>query len=57
MRQWLIVLALLSAATCLNFQEAENAYCATHLGCPDGGLAEEDDAGGDVDAGEEADAG
>jgi hypothetical protein len=33
----LALLLLLLAASCIDFQEAEDHYCLTHTGCPDGG--------------------
>ncbi|MBK7863495.1 MAG: hypothetical protein IPJ65_33815 [Archangiaceae bacterium] len=41
--KWLLLIgALLGAASCIDFQEAENHYCATHPGCPDGGPSDAD---------------
>jgi hypothetical protein len=34
-----LVIAALFLQACIDFQEAEDHYCATHTGCPDGGLA------------------
>ena len=48
-RGWLVALALALALTaCIDFQEAENHYCATHQGCPDAGVPDE----GELDAGQ-----